>query len=233
MIGEGLADETIIIIVSDHGQASVVHDNRYAINKNELKDILKKSGYDINILPLKTYDAIVAPNGGMAHIYIRDIETKQWKDQPKLSHLRHALDAFFTQKYVDRILVKYKSSDGYEVYTGQGNTQDLQTFFKAIRIMVMQLNVSRVWIDRSGDIILLAKDGWYFAGSELVGEHGGLSLTESFIPMIFSGPTIRKGVTDPTPARSIDMAKTLADLLGFSMPEADGSILPVKEQTEI
>jgi len=151
-----------------------------------------------------------------------------------LSHLRHALDAFFTQKYVDRILVKYKSSDGYEVYTGQGNTQDLQTFFKADPYYGNAVErIQGLDSTRSGDIILLAKDGWYFAGSEFIGEHGGLSLTESCIPLIFSGPTIRKGVIDPTPARSIDLAKTLADLLGFSMPEADGCILPVKEQTEM
>lgn len=235
LIGEGLMDETLIIIVSDHGQARVVRDNKYEISRNELKEILKDCGYDSRSwIFYPKGDAIAAPNGGMAHIYIKNIETKKWNDQPELSHLRPALDAFISQTFVDRILVKYKGSGGYEVYTGQGKTQDLQTFFEADPYYGNAVDrIQGLYSTRSGDIILLAKDSWYFADGKFNGEHGGLSLAESYIPMIFSGPTIRKGVTDPTPARSIDLAKTLADLLGFSMPEADGRILPVKEHTQI
>ena len=117
LIGEGLMDETIIIIVSDHGQTSVVDDNRHAISRNELEGILKNSGYDIKDKPLESdYDAIAAPNGGMAHIYIRDIDTKDWNHQPKLSDLRRALDAFYSQTYVDVVLVKYSGS-GCLLYT--------------------------------------------------------------------------------------------------------------------
>jgi arylsulfatase A-like enzyme len=166
----------------------------------------------------------------MAHIYIRDIDKKDWNAQPKLSDLRRALDKFYSQAFVDRILVKYTGSGGYRVYTGSGTTKDLQTFFEGNTNYVDAVDRIRGFDStRSGDIILLAKDGWYFADNKFNGEHGGLSPTESYIPLIFSGPTIRKGATDPTPARSIDMAKTLADLLGFSMPGADGSILPVKK----
>lgn len=232
LIGEGLMDETIIIIVADHGLTSVVDDNRHAISRDELEVILKNSGYDIKDKLLESdYDAIAAPNGGMAHIYIRDIDTKDWNDQPKLSDLRRALDAFYSHTYVDRILIKYSGSGGYRVYTGSGKTKDLQIFFKGNANYVDAVDRIRgLDSTRSGDIILLAKDGWYFADSKFYGEHGGLSQAESYIPLIFSGPTIRKGATDSTPARIIDIAKTLADLLGFSMPDADGSILPVKEQ---
>lgn len=235
LIGEGLMEETIIVIVADHGQTSVVDDNRHAVSRNELEGILKNSGYDIkDELFESDYDAIAAPNGGMAHIYIRDIDTKDWNAQPKLSDLRRALDTFYSQAFVDGILVKYSGSGGYRVYTGSGTTKDLQTFFEGNTNYVDAVDRIRgIDSTRSGDIILLAKDGWYYADSQFNGEHGGLSQTESYIPLIFSGPTIRKGATESTPARIIDMAKTLADLLGFSMPDADGSILPVKEHLDI
>lgn len=235
LIGEGLMEETIIVIVADHGQTSVVDDNRHAVSRNELEGILKNSGYDIkDELFESDYDAIATPNGGMAHIYIRDIDTKDWNAQPKLSDLRRALDTFYSQAFVDGILVKYSGSGGYRVYTGSGTTKDLQTFFEGNTNYVDAVDRIRgIDSTRSGDIILLAKDGWYYADSQFNGEHGGLSQTESYIPLIFSGPTIRKGATESTPARIIDMAKTLADLLGFSMPDADGSILPVKEHLDI
>lgn len=231
LIGEGLMDETIIVIVADHGQTVVVNDQKHAISRDELEGILKNSGYDIKDKLFEyDYDAIAAPNGGMAHIYIRNIDTKKWNDQPKMSDMRRALDAFLSQTYVDKILVKYTGSGGYMVYTGQGQTQDLQNFFLEDSNYGNAIDrIQGLFSIRSGDLILLAKDGWYFADNKFHGEHGGLSQIESRIPLIFSGPTIRKGETDPTPAKSIDMAKTIADLLGFSMPDADGSILPVKE----
>jgi len=231
LIGEGFFNETIIVIVSDHGQIESGYDDTYAINKLELEIILRDSGYDIIDTPLESdYDAIAAPNGDMAQIYIRDIDSKDWNDQPELSDLRSALDAFISRTDIDIVLVKYSGSDGYRVYNGSGNTIDLQTFFAGkIEYPDAVERIQGLDSTRSGDIILLAKKGWYFAEGIYRGEHGGLSQEESYIPLIFSGPTIRKGVTETTPASNIDISITLADLLRFSMPEAEGIVLPVKE----
>jgi len=236
LAGEGattLYDETIIVIVSDHGQTSVVNDDAHAISKDELeKDVLRDiAGYDIDDLPLEQdYDAIAAPNGGMAQIYIRDMDSKLWSDQPELTDLRPALDAFYTQSYVDKILVKYTGSNGYRVYTGSGTTQDLDTYFANRPYYVDAVNRIR-GLDsaRSGDIILLADygNGYYFNDDPHAGEHGNLNAYDTYVPLVFSGPTIRKGVTDSTPARIIDIAPTIAALLNFSMPNTDGNVLPV------
>lgn len=237
LIGEGIINETLIIVISDHGQTSVLDDDTHAVGKNELEKILKNSGYDIIDRPLESdYDAIAAPNGGMAQIYIRDIDTDNWNDEPELSDLRSALDAFSSQtnaNYVDAILVRYYGSDGYRVYTGNGNTMDLPTFFTGKTNYADAVDRIRgLDSTRSGDMILLAKNDWYFADEKMKGEHGGLTNEESYIPLIFSGPTIRKNEIDSTSARSIDMSSTLADLLGFSLPNADGSVLPVKYHSE-
>lgn len=221
LIGEGLINETIIVIVSDHGQMDSGNDT-YAFGKSELESMLRDSGYDIIDTPFESdYDAIAAPNGGMAQIYIRDIDSNDWNDQPELSDLRLALDAFRSLTNIDIVLVKYSGSAGYRVYNGSGNTLDLPAFFAGKSDYPDAVNrIHGLDSTRSGDIILLAEKG---------GGHGGLSQDESYIPLIFSGPTIRKGVTETTPASNIDLSRTLADLLGFSMPDADGIVLPVKE----
>lgn len=233
LLGEGIINETVIIVVSDHGQTGVLDDDTHAVGKGELEKILKNSGYDIIDRPLESdYDAIAAINGGMAQIYIRDIDTHNWNDEPELSDLRSALDAFSSQtnaNYVDATLVRYSGSDGYRVYTGHGNTQDPQEFFAGKTNYVDASDrIRRLNSTRSGDIILLASNGSYFADEIMKGEHGGLINEESYIPLIFSGPTIRKNEIDSTSSRSIDLAGTLADLLGISLPKADGSVLPVK-----
>jgi len=232
LIGLGLKDETIIVILSDHGQTSVVDDDTHAISRDELEAILEKSGYDIyDNGPFEgRYNAVAAPNGGMAQIYIADTVTKDWNAEIDLCDLKSALDAFKSESYVDVVLFRCLETSSYCVYTGSGNIQDLQSFFVSKPNYVDAVNrIKGLDSERSGDIILLAKDEWYFADKIMKGEHGGLSPDESYIPLIFSGPTIRKGETDSTPARSIDMANTLADLLGFSMPNNDGIILPVQD----
>ncbi|MGE5458151.1 MAG: alkaline phosphatase family protein, partial [Methanococcaceae archaeon] len=234
----GLMIETVIVIVSDHGQTPVKIAPEFRITKDILEQKLLSAGYDIDDHGLLEggYNAVAASNGGMGQIYIGNISTNDWNTMG-YSDLQPALVAFKSEPYVDVVL--FRLTSGYLVYTGGmgAGMESLETFFAGKADYVDAVNrIKSLDSERSGDIILLAKasDGYYFDDPAafptpdqlLLGEHGGLNPDESYIPLIFSGPTIRKGETDPTPARSIDMAKTLADLLGFSMSKSDGKVLP-------
>lgn len=73
-------DDTVLILVSDHGQ----YDASDGITRDELEDAVRDAGYEIDYDNCKTppfynacqdydeSDAVVAPNGGMAQIYVRD-----------------------------------------------------------------------------------------------------------------------------------------------------------------
>ncbi|MGH2442521.1 MAG: alkaline phosphatase family protein [Chloroflexota bacterium] len=57
------------------------------------------------------------------------------------------------------------------------------------------------------------------------GTHGGATWKVQHIPLIMSGPDIRKGVHLQFPARSIDIAPTMERLLGLPYVKRDGVIL--------
>jgi len=57
------------------------------------------------------------------------------------------------------------------------------------------------------------------------GDHGGASWSSHWIPLIMSGPGIRKGYVSSFPARLVDLAPTGLRLLGVPYPELDGVAL--------
>lgn len=186
---------------------------------------------------------MVAPNGAMAQIYIQNGLTLKdgsvldgtWNNPPRWQDVQPAAQAFYEKDYVFAVLVRYQGSNGYRVYTGGGDTQDLETFFSGMASAFPDAveRIRNLDSERSGDIILLSEyfeigNSYYFSDETHKGEHGHLYKDDTYIPLIFAGPTIKKNVALNTPARNIDMARTLADLLGFSMPYADGVVLDIK-----
>ena len=69
---------------------------------------------------------------------------------------------------------------------------------------------------RSGDIILLAsyQKGYYF-DKETIGTHGSLYGGDSFIPFIIAGEPLDKSISVTSLKNIVDVAPTVADLLGF------------------
>jgi len=74
-----------------------------------------------------------------------------------------------------------------------------------------------------GDMVLTLKEK-YSKSNELPGSHGGYTPRELRVPLILSGAGVKTG-TRLTFCRTIDIAPTVAFLLGTSLPSADGRIL--------
>jgi hypothetical protein len=51
------------------------------------------------------------------------------------------------------------------------------------------------------------------------------------VPLIFAGPGIKHGV-NTSRVSNVDIAPTIANLLGFNMTSADGNVLPVEAGDE-
>jgi hypothetical protein len=68
-------------------------------------------------------------------------------------------------------------------------------------------------------------------GSEHSSPHGHRGMHGAFSPidvrnvLVASGPSFRKGFVDDYPSSNLDLAPTIATLLGLSMPQAEGRVL--------
>ena len=91
------------------------------------------------------------------------------------------------------------------------------------------LLASRSWnSERSGDLLLIQKDGWYFSElpSGMSAMHGTPWTYDARVPVVFMGsPWVRSG-TYAQAAEPADIAPTLAFLLGVPPPSgSEGRVL--------
>lgn len=91
------------------------------------------------------------------------------------------------------------------------------------------LLVSRSWqSERSGDLLLLQKDGWYFSElpSGMSAMHGSPWTYDARVPLVFMGPSWVKPGKYAQAAEPADIAPTLAFLLGTPPPSgSEGRVL--------
>lgn len=79
--------------------------------------------------------------------------------------------------------------------------------------------------DRAGDLIVQLYPDCLL--SEAGTNHGSLYRPDRDVPLVFFGQGVSPG-QDPRPARSVDLAPTLAHLLGIAAPAGlDGAVLPL------
>ena len=57
------------------------------------------------------------------------------------------------------------------------------------------------------------------------GDHGSFSPTDTHISLLASGPDFKSGFYDPLPTANVDIAPTVARILQFDMPAAEGRVL--------
>jgi arylsulfatase A-like enzyme len=75
-------------------------------------------------------------------------------------------------------------------------------------------------------VSVAGKSGVSYASSiNRRGDHGSFSPTDTHISLMASGPDFKSGLHDPLPTANVDIAPTVARILKFSMPNAQGRVL--------
>lgn len=192
-----LLQRTTVIVVSDHGFMAV----KRSIQPNVL---LREKGLIRETNGQVTADAFVVPEGGTAMVYATSQESR--------GELRNRLRDLFTGvEGIARILTPEEFAQH-----GYPSIEDNP---------------------RMADLVLAAQPGYSFTGAHLgslhvdvpggatTGSHGYLN-TETEMRAIFVawGEGIRRGV-ELGEIRSLDVAPTIAALLGLKLEGADGSAL--------
>lgn len=88
------------------------------------------------------------------------------------------------------------------------------------------VTVSYTWDDQ---VLVNGKPGIEFQSAfstiQYRGMHGSFSPVDSHNTLIAAGPDFKVGYTDTLPSGNVDVAPTVAHLLGFSLPSAQGRVL--------
>lgn len=201
----GLLENTLVGVISDHGQIRVVEDDRHSLRLSFPFD--REMGYLFDALGLDVHDkpregpnteAVVAANGGMAQVYLRH-RGANWEDVPRFYEdvipvARAFWEANATGRYsqdllnaLSMILVRNVEQDGwragYQAFTPSGALLAVKDFLSQhpeIHTVDAAARLRGLSGPFSGDIILVSNyaEGFYFGGPT-TGVHGGLHPDDS------------------------------------------------------
>jgi hypothetical protein len=202
----------LFVLVSDHGQTQVTPDDRHTIRlgfpfDRELGHVFAALGLDVHDVPGEdpACDAVMGLNGGLAYVYLRH-RTGPWSTPPRYAEdvlpvAQAFLDMNALGMYEDElrgstelVLVRDTEREGwqaqYRAYLGGGRTQPFADYLAAHPELDYPDAVNRIRLAASagtGDLILLAKEGFYFS-TPTVGIHGGLCRGQSEAVLTFAWP---------------------------------------------
>jgi predicted AlkP superfamily pyrophosphatase or phosphodiesterase len=193
----GMREKTTIVISTDHGFKKV---SQYVYPNVALK----KAGYAMALGPTVTKcQAYAMTQGGMAFLYVDD-EKQRARLLPQIKELLAKTEG------IDRVI---DGTDGPSL--GMPSPQQHPGM---------------------GDLILYAKAGYAFhasaAGDAVTAPSTGYGGTHGYLSsdpeldgiFIANGPSIKKGLVVER-VRNLDVAPTLARLLGLQLPDTDGRVL--------
>lgn len=184
--------------------------NSRIIDTDEINDLFKESNVKVRA------------NTGMSHIWINSVE-KSREAAEKIAQLGKS----------EIIGVYYKTQDEGGNYTYlPANNVPADASYRYL--------LSTYASPNGPDIAIMTAENTA-DGKDLInsaGKHSQVTWFNQHIPMIISGPGVKKGVTSPFPARLVDIAPTLLTLSGIEPRDMDGVVLadcmltPTNEQIQ-
>jgi hypothetical protein len=212
----------LCLVFSDHGQIAVPADDDHSLRlgfpfEREMGHLFDALGLDVHDIPGEdpNCDAVVASNGGMAHVYLQNRRGK-WHDAPDFERDvlpvgRAFWEAHASGRYASElkdalagVLVRDVGRGGwratYHALTPAGDAVSLEEWFAAQPADLYADPVNR--LERmagslAGDLLLISNyaDGYYF-GAPLSGMHGGLHPEDSWAACALGWPEVGQSAWD-------------------------------------
>ena len=205
----------VCAVFSDHGHITVPADDQHSLRlafpfERELGKLFDALGLDVLDVPGESLncDVVVASNGGLAHVYMRNRKSKQWAAPPDFEQDVQPVGLAFWQAHASGrfapemqnalagVLVRDVEHQGwetpYQALTPEGLRSSLEEWFEDQPAQEYADPVNRLNNlvgPMCGDILLISNyaGGYYFA-APMSGMHGGLHPEDSFATMAFGCP---------------------------------------------
>jgi arylsulfatase A-like enzyme len=197
----GVLNRTIFVILADHGMMPLTH----RISKDELVSAITKSGAKI-----------VSDAYSTAGYF--------WLDRESLAPAAARHIANLGSRYIQSVYAGVKTSKGYVYQRVSSSKRLVAADEEATNQRLLQsFNGSN-----HPDVVVFFTEG---TGSEPAGQsgwkadHGGASWEAQHLPLVISGPGVQQGHVSSYPARLIDVAPTVLQLMGIDPKRMQGTPL--------
>jgi len=225
-------DNTLVAVISDHGQIEVIPDDRHSLRLSfpfdrEMGYLFQSLGLDVHDLPGEDpdCDAVVASNGGLAHVYLQKKDGK-WQDRPRFKEdvlpVAHAFwqagqDGTHAPDLKDAlslVLVRNVEREGWQAAYRAFSPQRLipleETLASHPEIQTLDATARLAGLAGpfSGDLLLISNyaDGFYF-GTPTTGIHGGLHPADSRSVFSLGWTGAEQGDIDRLHSTALEMVK--------------------------
>jgi hypothetical protein len=175
-------DKTIFLLIADHGQIP--------------RQIPPKNGLSHNF-PADEY--MVKTNGYMAHVYIKNSQTGNWKDLPTQQDVNKLMNDIFqyisVKDFENVILVRAPGVGEYKAYYWDNKAWNVLPLEKLEELPFAYIDAeTRINgvnnLNRSGDVILQPKKHFGFTDSPST--HGSMYDEDTFVPFYIFGEPVTK-----------------------------------------
>jgi arylsulfatase A-like enzyme len=188
----GVLDRTLFVLMADHGMMPL----RHTVSQSDILAAVSRAGTSV---VSDTYTSA-------AYLWLKD-ESRATSVAQNLGKLNNP--------YIQSVYARVRTAKGY-VYTRVANSRVFRTggVEAANQYLLNSFNGPN-----APDVVALFAEG---VGCEPGGQagwkadHGGTSWQAQQLPLILSGPGIRSGHVSTFPARLIDIAPTLLQVMGAS-----------------
>lgn len=160
---------------------------------------------------------VIATNGGSDYVYVPDHDAATVASLITFLQSREEVGAIFVHS-------RYDSAGHPPAGTLSLSGVKLENTARGSNA-VPDLVYSYTWDDQQ---MIAGMHGIEFEsmqGSSNRGMHGSFSPIDVHNTLLAAGPDFKPGMTDPLPSGNVDVAPTVAKLLGLSLPQADGRLL--------
>ena len=202
---------TQFIFTADHGRTDTKASAQDAALEGNIQKALERSGY------LADQYRIVE-NGGVVHIYLRSkVMGARWEVQPRsedVEAIAQTLAKDAPLKATVELVASRRNGSGYGYTLTRLDREDASQISSLLASLESP---------RSGDIVLLLKQGRYVGNTELAGaQHGSIFPNDLAIPLVIAQGGAGPG-RSPAPISTPDIPAIISAYLGFSLTPVAGA----------